>query len=48
MNTSGAGDTAAGVFVAGVLTGTDPGRLLRHCAELSGRVITVPGSRIVG
>ncbi len=48
MNTSGAGDTAAGAFVAGVLDGLAPAEILARCAELAARVLAVPGSRIVG
>lgn len=48
VNTSGAGDTAAGAFVAGVLDGLAPAEILARCAELAARVLAVPGSRIVG
>lgn len=48
VNTSGAGDTAAGVFVAGALNRMEPRHLLRRCAELASRVVSSPGSRIVG
>jgi sugar/nucleoside kinase (ribokinase family) len=47
VNTSGAGDTAAGVFVAGILDGRRPADVLALCAEAAARVITVPESRIV-
>lgn len=48
VNTSGAGDTAAGAFAAGVLDGLAPTEILARCAELAARVLMVPGSRIVG
>jgi sugar/nucleoside kinase (ribokinase family) len=48
INTSGAGDTAAGVFVVGVLSHVELANLLRQCAEQASRVVSIPGSRIVG
>ncbi|MEU5781366.1 carbohydrate kinase family protein [Micromonospora lupini] len=47
VNTSGAGDTAAGVFCAGILLGHPPQQTLETAAELSTDVLRVHSSRIL-
>ncbi|MFC4018688.1 carbohydrate kinase family protein [Micromonospora sp. GCM10011542] len=47
VNTSGAGDTAAGVFCSGVLRGDPPQQTLDTAAELSAHVLQVHSSRIL-
>ncbi|MPZ80453.1 MAG: hypothetical protein GEV28_08680 [Actinophytocola sp.] len=48
VNTSGAGDTSAEVFAAGVLDEVELPTLLTRCAALASQVLRLPGSRIVG
>lgn len=47
VNTSGAGDTSAGVFYGGILTGAEPTDTLRKAAYLATHVLQVPGSSII-
>lgn len=46
INTSGAGDTAAGVFIAGILEGTEIQTILRESVYFASQVLKLPGSRL--
>ncbi len=48
VNTSGAGDTAAGVFFAGLLAGDAADDVLRRATDLAARVLQVRSSRLLG
>jgi sugar/nucleoside kinase (ribokinase family) len=47
VNTSGAGDAAAGAFLAGAHVGDDQLDVLFSARELAGRVLQEPGSRVL-
>jgi len=47
VNTSGAGDTAAGVFISGLLVKEAPQQILRTAALFSAEVLQLKGSKLV-
>ncbi|AFK57080.1 hypothetical protein TMO_c0470 (plasmid) [Tistrella mobilis KA081020-065] len=48
MNTSGAGDAAAGVFFVGAINNKPLGETLSRAAQMASRVLKVPGSLVLG
>jgi sugar/nucleoside kinase (ribokinase family) len=47
VNTSGAGDTAAGGFVAGIVEKRDPVEVLASCTSLASDVLRTHSSRLL-